>query len=200
MRLRPTGRLLLLSLALLVVSGCGPKIKTFTAGPKSVCESDAFTVDWDVRGDPELSVSLRRADAAAAGVPDTLLFLLTVEKGGDEVTRLEDVLRYPSHFSAELLLDVDGAEGLVLHAADEANPGKWPPNFVIETVSSASGVAITVRHGGTEAELDASGAPSTAFTGLPVLGEWDLEAAVPSLEDAPLTLGLDVTAVCSSGP
>ena len=193
----PSGRLIWLVPVLALLVSCSPKIASFTALPKSICEDDAFTMRWKTRGDPNLTVSLHRAAEGAQGVPDTLVMVLTAGTKQDPPTRTEDVLVYPSSFTSQLFFETT-TEGAKVHAVDEANPGKWPANFVVDSVASASGIAIVVHHAGAEASVDAAGTPSSSLAGLPILGEWELEAEVPSGEEPPEVLVLNITATCGS--
>lgn len=182
---------------LFLLGSCGPKITSFTALPKSVCEDAEFTMKWEMRGDPSLTASLHRATQGAEGTPDTLVMVLTAGTGEDPPTRTEDVLVFPARFTTSLFFETT-VDGTTVHAADEANPGKWPANFVVEAVASASDIAISIRHAGAEALVDADGTPSATLAGLPVLGRWELEATVPAGAEAPEVLVLNITAACGS--
>ena len=193
----PFARLLCFAFALALLASCSPKIASFTALPKSICDDDAFTMRWETRGDPNMTVSLHRAAEGSQGTPDTLAMVLTAGTKQDPPTRTEDVLVYPSSFTSQLFFEAT-TDGNEVHAVDEANPGKWPKNFVVDSVASASGIAIVVHHAGSEASVDAAGTPSSSLAGLPILGRWELQAEVPSGEEPPEILVLDITANCGS--
>ena len=185
--------------ALVTLVSCGPKISSFNALPKSVCETDESTLDWDARGDLNMKVSLHRAVEGGGGTPDTLLMVLYAGKDPAAPSHEESVLVFPERFNADLTFEVDAVDGAI-HATDVARAGQWPGNFVIETVACTSDMVVTVHHAGREAVLDAAGSSSTAFSGAPILGDWELEATVPSGGESPDFIVLSFTAICRTGP
>jgi hypothetical protein len=195
--------------------GCSPNIHGFRAEPNVVCGGGRTTLMWSastdgalsaVPADPSLgSVEANGTRAVTPAAPTT--YRLTVKRFWKSISRdvgVEVVMapgearQIGASVADPSATCADGTLAVTVTAPASA----WDPHIQVTTVGLIAGVNRTFRveHGGRSAEV-APGAPSAAFAGLPVQGDWRLSTALVAPEacgrNVPRSLIIDVASACA---
>lgn len=202
-------------LVLTLALGCAPSIHGFRAQPNVVCSGGGTTLTWSastdgtlsaVPADPTLgSVDANGSRAVTPAAPTR--YRLTVKRLWNSVSRDVDVevLVAPGEarqIGASVADPSATCEASTLAVTVSAPASAWDPHIQVSSVGVTAGVNRTYRveHGGRSAEV-APGAPSAAFAGLPVQGDWRLSTALAAPEacgrNVPRSLIIDVASTCA---
>jgi len=201
-------------LVLTAALGCAPNIHAFRAEPNVVCSGGRTTLTWSASSDGSLSavpadstlgaVDANGTRAVTPAVPTT--YRLTVKHLGKSVSRDAgvEVLVAPGEarqIGASVADPSATCEAGTLAVTVNAPASAWDPHIQVTSVGLTTGVNRTYRveHAGRSAEV-APGAPSAAFAGLPVQGDWRLSTALAAPEacgrNVPRSLIIDVASTC----
>lgn len=212
---RGGGRTAAFALAATAALACSPSIHGFRAEPNVVCGGGRTTLIWSASTDGRLSAapadaSLGPVDATGTRVvspaaPTT--YRLTVKHLWKSVSQdvAVEVLTTPGEarqigasVADPSVTCADGRLGVTVTAPASA----WDPHIQVTSVGLTAGVNRTYRveHAGRSAEV-APGAPSAAFAGLPVQGDWRLSTVLAPPEacgrNVPRSLIIDVASTCA---
>jgi hypothetical protein len=195
--------------------GCTPSIHAFRAEPNVVCSGGPTTLTWSASSDGSLSavptdptlgpVDANGTRAVTPAVPTT--YRLTIKRLWKSVSRDAGVEvlvspREARQIGASVADPSTTCEAGTLAVTVSAPASAWDPHIQVTSVGLPSGVSRTYRiaHGGRSAEV-APGAPSAAFAGLPVQGDWRLSTALVAPEacgrTVPRSLIIDVASTCA---
>ena len=155
----------------LVPVACSPKINEFTVWPRRVCPDDTVHVSFDLTGQARLSIVTRGGTAA-----DTITYTLIAERNGKTAFARQDVIRWLSPPSKELVFMTIPLGTDSLKAIDTLSTETWQSGLVLGSVASQTGRAITLIHAGRVVVIPGDGSPSSAFDGAPIYGAWELRA------------------------
>jgi hypothetical protein len=214
----PPSRLLpsaLFFICVCVGLGCSPGIASFRAEPNVVCSGSPTTLSWTASHDGTLSAVPADAALGAVGESGTqavtpaaaTTYRLTVKRLWKTVTREVgvEVITAPSEakqIGASVADPSTTCEANTLALTVTAPASAWDPHIQITSVALVAGVNRTyvVEHAGRSATL-APGAPSNAFAGLPVQGNWRLSTPLGPTEacgrNVPRSLLIDVSSTCA---
>jgi hypothetical protein len=169
--------LYLFALALLFMTSCGPKIKSFRVEPLVIFAADSVRATWDVSGDPVLMVNDR------FGGKDTLyrIFTLSVRRNGKEVAKHIEVQVIPAGAS-DLIVFLTTLKNDSLIAAGTKNTARWGLQFAIGAVSNNSNRPIDIVHGGRIVHLQPGEQGSKSLSGAIVSGYWQLRSPLTPAE------------------
>jgi hypothetical protein len=202
-------------LALAAALGCAPSIHGFRAEPNVVCSGGRTTLTWSASTDGSLSavpadptlgaVDANGTRAVTPAAPTT--YRLTVKHLWKSVSRDigVEVLTAPveaRQIGASVADPSTTCAGGTLAVTVTAPASAWDPRIQVTSVGLTAGVNRTYRveHAGRSAAV-APGAPSAAFAGLPVQGDWRLSTALAPREacgrNVPRSLVIDVTSTCA---
>jgi hypothetical protein len=195
--------------------GCAPSVHAFRAEPNVVCSGGRTTLTWSASADGSLSavpadptlgpVDANGTRAVTPAAPTT--YRLTVKrlwKSASQDVGVE-VLVAPGEarqIGASVADPSATCEAGTLAVTVSAPASAWDPHIQVTSVGLTAGVNRTYRveHGGRAAEVG-PGAPSAAFAGLPVQGDWRLSTALAAPEacgrNVPRSLIIDVTSTCA---
>jgi hypothetical protein len=152
---------------------CGPKIDRFDVAPLRMCVGDSISVAYAVRGDPQLAVSRR------GGPPeDTTTYTLTVSRRGKVAFARKDVIAFWPDRGIVLSFDAHRASPDSIGSVDTLSAQRWSPSLRLLNLSSRSGRAIRVTHGGRTVVLPADSSASEGLRGVAAAGPWELRAAI----------------------
>lgn len=195
-------RLRVLAVALiagLVPVACSPTINEFTVWPRRACPDDTVHIAFDVNGQARLSMVTRSGAAA-----DTITYTLVAERNGKTAFARQDVIRWLSPPSKELVFMTVPLGRDSLKAIDTLSAETWQSGLALGGVTSQTGRSITVIHAGRAVIVPGDGSPSTGFNGAPVYGAWELRAPLLPGEvmgdpahSPPDRLRLGTTLVCN---
>ncbi len=158
---------------LLLIGGCGPKIKEFTVEPRRVCAGDTVRVAFKTSGQPRL-IAVRHG-----GPPvDTTTYTLIAESRGKVSHSAMDVVTFSARAVPVLAFDTEllGQDSLV--ARDSLRPETWQDGVRVGQLFADSGRVLLVRHAGKEGVVQSGPGGSAALSGAPVSGEWEIRSAL----------------------
>lgn len=205
---------LLLGLAMAVTAaGCGPNVSAFAAKPNVICSGSQTRLSWDATKGGTLTASPPTSGTGS------------VESQGSVMVAPTTTTRF--HLEVSSLFGQDGrdVDVSVLAASDAPKPiGRsvadpsascdgsgvsvtavaplefWDPKLRVGHVVSQDGRRYHIEHAGRSGDV-APGAPSDAFQGTDVSGEWKLKTPLESDEACgkklPRSLMVGVAAACS---
>jgi hypothetical protein len=150
---------------------CSPTINEFTVWPRRICPDDTVHVAFDVSGKANLSVVTRSGSSA-----DTITYTLVAERNGKTAFARQDVIRWLSPPSKELVFMTVPLGRDSVQAIDTLSAETWQSGLAIGSMASQLGRAITVIHAGIAVVIPGDGSPSMAFDGTPIYGAWELRA------------------------
>ena len=209
------GRTLACALAAVAMGGCTFGIANFRAEPNVICGGSQTTLSWSATTDGTLSAV--PADASLGPVAATgtrtvsptgpTTYRLTVTRLWKTQTRevAVEVVAAPSEakqIGASVADPSTTCEGNTLALTVTAPPADWDARIKVARVGLIPGVNRTfhVEHGGRTADV-APGAPSAAFAGLPVQGDWRLSTPLGPSEacgrNVPRSLIIEVSSTCA---
>jgi hypothetical protein len=211
----PRPRSPLLVALLLAAPGCSPGIHSFRAEPNVICNGGQATLTWAASTDGTLSstpADSTLGPVAATGTravtpAATTTYRLSVARWGKTAFRDVgiEVVSAPAEskpIGASVADPSTTCEGNTLAVTVNAPASAWDARIQVATVGVAAGVNRTyhVEHAGRSADV-APGAPSTAFAGLPVQGDWRLSTPLTGSEacgrNVPRSLIVDVASTCA---
>jgi hypothetical protein len=215
MRRPPTARRWIACGLAAAALGCTPGISSFRAEPNVVCKGSQTTLTWTATNDGTLSAvpSDTSLGAVAATGSRTVTptaattYHLTVTRLGKTISRElgVEVVTAPTEakqIGASVADPSTTCQGNTLAVTVVAPAADWDPRIQVAGVALTAGVnrSYHVEHGGRAADI-APGAPSAAFTGLPVQGSWRLSTPLAGSEacgrNVPRSLIVDVSSTCA---
>src|SRR5215831_2208727 len=116
------------SLAVLIIPSCNPKINDFTVVPDRTCGNDTSKVSYNVSGTGSLS-KLRHGN----GSPDTISYILTVERCGKKTSARHDVLHWSGSPEIDLAFESQRLGLDSLAGADTLGFDTWVEGTKVES-------------------------------------------------------------------
>jgi hypothetical protein len=177
-----------------IVLSCTPRIYSFTALPATITKDDSVKINWKVRGKPSLLFH-EKNNVDNEGTK-FLEYTLVVRKKGIDSSRMIQVIVLPG-VSSDMIVFATTRNRDTLIADGIKNEQRWPDQFHIVSVASASNRDLEVTHSGKTAKLDAVGTPTGIFEGTTVKGTWELRSLLSETEKkdirtAPSTLRIKI--------
>ena len=160
--------LLVVQLSWLII-GCKPSISSFSVTPRRVCPGDTVSIRFKASGEPRLTVVSRGGDPE-----DTTTYTLVAEKRKKLAFARQDVIRVRPGRPRDLLFMVTSAGNDSIQAMETLSGDAWESSLRLNTLASAIGRPLRVRHAGRDTILEGDGTPSPAFRAwrLPGSGSW----------------------------
>jgi hypothetical protein len=189
----PTHRRVLLGLLLMATvaaSSCAsPKIERFAADPQRICQDQATTLTWSVKGTPVLEAEppvagvgpVAATDSLDVSPGETTIFTLRVTRNGKAAYARQEVVVYQTAAAVPLVIATEPDAGGGLVATTTAPAQDWDGALRIATLTNTSDRAVTVEHAGRTVHL-AVGGVSTELADQPFSGAWTLRAGLLPLE------------------
>ena len=200
---------------------CNAQVKEFTAAPRHICAGERVALHWSVVGSAVLVARPPSAGVADGPVADEGSATISPTTTTSVDLRVTRFLGSPTTSTQEIVVKTpdDKAEWLTASVGDpNAAPGcagdkvwatvhanRFAADVKVAPVSAHAGARRTyeVPHAGVRSPV-APGAPSTAFAGLPIGGDWLLTATLdPSQRcgtpGVPSNVVVDVVTQCAAG-
>jgi hypothetical protein len=178
----------LATLAVMLIPSCNPKINRFDVTPDRLCGKDTARVSYDVAGTP--TVTKRQS---GTGNPDSIVYVLFVERHGEIVSASHLVLHWSSSPEKDMVFDTQkwGTDSLI--ASDTIDVSTFGKETTVNLVVSHSVRPILLSHADKDAIVEANSS-SDAFQGLPPEGAWVARASLLPDEQMgdPATLRLHI--------
>lgn len=188
--------------------GCAPTIRSFTITPQVICAGESAIIRWDASGDTQLTVApepppASMADCAMRG-RSTSAYTLIARRNGKDVRSELEVLELQDGGAEPIALSTNAVEGQAVVASGVKNNELWSNRVSIASVAVCDRREIQVKHADRVATLPASGAPSDAFDGMPLAGQWELRSPMSNDEQnypkmRPKELAILATFRCQKG-
>ncbi|MEO8029277.1 MAG: hypothetical protein ABJC74_05010 [Gemmatimonadota bacterium] len=187
-----------LTIAALVLAGCGPKIQQFDVTPRRICAGTPVSITFKVRGEPHMTVA-RRGDHGS----DTTTYTIVARGRSDSAYSRMEVITFASAQTLVFSTGMLGIDSLI--AADTLSSEAWG-GMTIDQVTADSARGMVVIHAGKTATLKAGTGAQSDWHGQPVAGRWELHAGllhgeVPGnpAHHPPAHLYLTVGLACGTG-
>lgn len=174
----------LLLVTAITIVGCAPKIVSFEASPRLVCEGQSTRVSWKTRGstlllsDPRLpgTGTVEPSGSRRFTLKKTTTFTLKATRNNREALFEQVVFTLPSTMKEEIVVHVkpDGDGGLV--GVETLAPLIIDDFMRVETIRGPSDRPIKVIHEGKEVSLPANGTSSDGIRGTRFTGRWEVRA------------------------
>jgi len=169
---------------IITMAACAPKIVSFEASPKLVCEGQSTRVSWKVRGSAVLSSepplpgigTVEPVGSQRFTLAKTTTFAIKAMRNNREALFEQVVFTLPSTMEKEIVIRIkpDGDGGLV--GAETLTPLILDDFMRVETIRGLSDRSMKVLHEGYEVSLPADGTPSEGMRGTRFTGLWEVHA------------------------
>ena len=169
---------------LFLITACAPKILSFQASPRRLCEGQNTEVLWEVEGHT-LLLAEPTTDGTGA-VPssgsqqfalfETTLFKIIAMRSGKDIFAEQEVVVFANGDTQTIVIQTqpEGTSGLV--AAETLKPEVWDDMMRIDTISGRSNRPLRVSHEGRDVILPADGSVSDQMRGAKISGHWEIRA------------------------
>lgn len=175
---------------LIVITACAPKITSFQASPRRLCEGQNTVVSWEVEGHALLSSEpvmdgtgpVPSSGSMNYALFEPTLFKIIVMRGGKDAFAEQEVAVFASGDTKTIVIETypDSTQGLV--AKETLSPQVWDDMMRIDSISGQSGRALNITHEGRKITLPADGSPSDLMRGAKMSGLWEIRANLLSGE------------------
>lgn len=211
---RITFRSFLISVAIgLLPCACGPKVNSFSAEPNVICAGSKSRLTWDATTGGTLASSpetagigpVEKKGAVTVSPMKTTRFHLEVStlfgRDGRDVDVSVQTAPSDTKTLGQSLADPSaGCDATSVWVTAVAPPNFWDAKFRVGSVASPDGRRYHVVHAGRSADVTPD-APSDAFQGVEVSGDWLLKSRLTDGEacgqKTPRSLMISVSAACS---
>ena len=166
------------------ITACVPKIVSFQASPRRLCEGQNTVVSWEVEGkalllaEPTINStgSVPSSGSRHYTLYESTIFTILAMRSGKDVFAEQEVVVFSSGETQTIIIGTKPDETGGLIAAEALKPEVWDDMMRIDTISGRSNRPLRVSHEGRDVILPADGSVSEQMSGAKISGLWKIRA------------------------